>query len=326
LDSFQTSIIIPTYNRASYLRECLQALDLLTVDSSQFEILVVDNNSTDNTAETVLTFSESHPGLNIRYICETKQGVSYARNRGVMESCGEIVCFLDDDSPPFANWLKEILKGFLDPTVGCVGGPSILDFRDLERPKWLHGDLQGLLSGYSLPFDQPTVVTLWEHYPLSCNLAVRRKLFASVGLFRLDLDRSGNQVLAAGDTELVDRVSKAGWKVVYLPDAQVNHIVTPERLKKSHIYRIGYGLASSHIILTSERGFFKVMRWFASDFWYATRMFFKFIYSWIMRDRFWFDDYMRFWMVAMRLPIRVKSLLRGWNVVNLGWIRKAGIF
>jgi glucosyl-dolichyl phosphate glucuronosyltransferase len=322
LDSFQASIIIPTYNRATYLSQCLQALDLLTVNSSKFEIIVVDNNSTDDTRDAVMNFAESHPGLNIRYFCEKKQGVSYARNRGVMEACGEIVCFLDDDSPPLVNWLAEILKGFVDPAVGCVGGPSILDYRDQERPEWLQGDLQGLLSGYCLPYDEPTAVTLWEQYPLSCNMALRRKLFSSLGLFRLDLDRSGNQVLAAGDTELADRVNKAGWKVVYLPEAQVIHIVTPERLKKSHIYRIGYGLAASHVILTSDRSFFRVVRWFASDLWYTTRMFVKFIHSWIMRDPLWFDDYMRFWMVAMRLPIRVKTILRGWSIFNLSWIRK----
>ena len=303
----KASVIIPTYNRATTLQICLRALVSQTLEPSTYEILVVDNNSLDGTRDIVVDFAVRHPDLCVRYICEKIQGVSFARNRGVAEANGNILCFLDDDLPPVDNWLSEILREFDDPHVGCVGGPSILDYRGLKRPKWLKGDLQGLLSGYSLPYDEPTSVNHWEQYPLSCNMAIRAIIFKDLGSFRVDLDRSGKQVLAAGDTEMADRINKAGWKVIYLPNAKVYHIVTPERLQKTHLYKIGYGLAASHIILTSGKGILQTGRWFASDLWYATRMFFIFILSLIKLNPLWFDDYMRFWMVAMRLPIRIKS-------------------
>ena len=97
---------------------------------------------------------------------------------------------------------------------------------------------------------------------------------------------------------------------MYVPNAPVQHIVAPERLDKKHIYRIGRGLAESHIILTSEPGLRRVARWFASDLWYAIRMFFRLIIAVVRRNPLWFDDYMRFWMVAQRIPIRFMRILK----------------
>jgi GT2 family glycosyltransferase len=307
----QASIIIPTHNRAKILLFCLEALSMLDTVPETFEIIVVDNNSTDNTRDVCLNFAGSNPQLNLRYVFEKRQGVSHARNRGVAEAFSELICFLDDDSPPTQEWLKFLLKPFNDPKVGCVGGPSIPDFQGQQVPFWLQGDLQGLLSGYRLPYTKPTPISRWDQFPLSCNMAIRRSIFSDLGCFRTDLDRSGGQVLAAGDTEMADRIYRAGWKVIYVPYAPVRHLVPPERLTKEHIYRIGRGLAESHIILTSDPRPRLVVRWFASDLWYATRMFFGFVIAIIQRKPLWFDDYMRFWMVAMRLPIRLRVILRG---------------
>jgi glycosyltransferase involved in cell wall biosynthesis len=304
----QASVIIPTYNRAKYLPLCLEAVASQRSDPQIFEIIVVDNNSTDNTPEIVQNFSQSHPQLIVRYICEIAQGVSYARNRGVEHARGEIICFLDDDSPPSPDWLTEILIGFEDPSIGCVGGPSILDYQGQQIPSWLSGDLQAHLSAYGLPYTEPTQVTYWEHFPLSCNMAIRKNVFRDLGRFRVDLDRSGGQVLAAGDTEMASRIHKAGLKVVYLPNATVRHIVPKERLKKSHIYRICRGLAISHILLTTDPRPHMILRWFASDLWYATRMFFRLALSLVQKKPLWFDDYIRLWTVSMRLPIRLKMV------------------
>jgi glucosyl-dolichyl phosphate glucuronosyltransferase len=306
----KASIIIPTHNRANVLLLCLEAVSKLNTDPESFEILVVDNRSTDNTKEVLDTFANLHPDLSLRYIYDGTPGVSYARNHGVMEALGEIICLLDDDSPPTPEWLNSLLRPFSDLTVGCVGGQSIPDFQGQEVPDWLQGDLQGLLSGYTLPFSEPTQLVYWEQFPLSCNMAIRRKLFDELGYFRTDLDRKGNQALAAGDTEMAERIHKAGWKVIYIPDAPVNHLVPPNRLTKAHIYRIGRGLAESHIILTFDRNPLKILRWFASDLWYSFRMLFRFIAAVARRKSLWFDDYVRFWIVAMRIPMRVKALLK----------------
>ena len=150
-DLLLASVIIPTYRRASYLSKCLSAVAALETDPETYEIIIIDNNSPDNTHEVFLEFVQANPGLQVRYLCEAEQGCSSARNRGVAEARGEILCFLDDDSPPASDWLDTLLEQFNDPQVGCAGGPSILDFQGQEIPLWLRGDLQGLLSGFALP-------------------------------------------------------------------------------------------------------------------------------------------------------------------------------
>lgn len=309
----KASIIIATYNRAAYLSKCLEALAALETDPTTFEVIVVDNNSSDNTREVVQSFVQSHPTMSIHYLFEKEQGAALARNSAITEAQGEIFCFLDDDTVPTPTWLRAIAAGFADPAVGCVGGPAILDFQGREPPPWLLGDLQGLLSGYGLPYTEPTVLSKVAEYPFLCNMAVRRSVLDEVGSFRPDLGRSGGSLLAGEETELVDRMYRAGWKVMYLPDAKVWHLVAPERLDKLYIYRVGMGLAATHVYLTSKKQAFYILRWFASDAWYATRMLFEFSVAIVQRRPLWFDDYMRLWMVAQRIPIRFRALLNGYT-------------
>lgn len=304
----EASIVIATYNRSPYLSQCLAALARLEFDPKRFEILIVDNNSNDDTSTVVMHYIQDHPELNIRSICEKKQGASHARNRGIEEARGGIICFLDDDSPPSPHWLNPLLQAFNDPLVGCAGGPSILDFQGQEIPWWLDGDLQSLLSSYALPYTEITQLTEWYQFPLSCNMAIRRRLFYEVGFLRADLSKIADQPLAAAETELAARINKAGWKVVYVPYGPVHHLVSPERLKKEYIYHRGRGLAKSHIILTDCRKPHIILRWFASDGWYAARRFFWLSIAVIKRNDKWFDDYIRFWIIAQRIPLRFRRL------------------
>lgn len=307
----QASIIIATHNRAKYLSLCLKGLTAITTDTTTFEIIVVDNNSSDSTEDVIKQISETHPNITFKYIFEPQEGASRARNRGIEEACGKIVCFLDDDTIPSPNWLNAMVEGFSDSGVGCVGGPAILDFQGQKSPPWLQGDLKGLLSGYGLGYSTPTSISKNFEYPFLCNMAVRSNVLKEVGLFRLDLGPTGNNLVVGEETELIGRIRQAGWTVMYLPDARVRHLVTPERLKKQYIYRMGTRMAVTHIVLTWDTRFHMIMRWFASDLWYATRMFFRLVASILKRRQLWFDDYMRFWMVLKRIPMRIKALARG---------------
>lgn len=305
------SIIIATCNRATYLERCLQGLADLDTDHGAFEVIVIDNNSTDDTAPVVSAFATAHPEMRIIYVFEAIQGATRARNAGIDRAQGEILCFLDDDAVPSPMWLGEMLKGIHDSSVGCVGGPAILDFQGQPIPSWLQGDLKGLLSGYGLPYSKPTEITAVAQYPFLCNMAVRKNVIDTVGPFRLDLGPSGNKLVVGEETELVDRLRKAGWKTVYLPMAKVDHIVAPERLEKGYIYRSSMRLAVTHIYLTWETKANRILRWFASDAWYSIRMFGRLSLALVRRDPFWFDDYMRFWVAAKRIPLRIEALSRG---------------
>lgn len=310
------SIVIATFNRCNYLIQCLEGLTALNNAPSDYEVIVIDNNSTDDTANIVQEFARSHPKFNIFYILEIRQGATRARNRGITAARGEIIFFLDDDAIPPPEWLNRMAEGFSDPLVGCVGGPAILDFQGREVPPWLRGDLKGLLSAYVLPYSEPTEISTVAKYPFLCNMAVRSQVLDEVGLFRQDLGPSGSNLVVGEETELIERIRLAGWTVMYLPDAKVRHLVSPERLEKRYIYRSGLRLAVTHIFLTFDRRIHMIIRWFASDIWYATRMFFALAKALLQRRPLWFDDYMRFWMVAKRIPLRMKALVWGLSSIE----------
>lgn len=307
----QATVVIPTYRRPHYLAKVMQGVAALEADPATFEVLVVDNNSEDDTPDVCDAFAQSHPRINFQFVCETRQGLSHARNRGVEEARGEFICMLDDDAAPTTKWLGLIVEGFSDPAVGAVGGPLIPDYLGQERPPWLHGDLQGLVGGHTFPFNKPTMLMTRYGSPSGGNMAFRRRVFDSVGLFRSDLDPSGSVRLLGGETELFKRIELAGWRILYIPDAVVNHFVPPHKLNKSYLYEEGRRRAATHIIMTMDGHPRKITRWFASDLWFTLRLFSKFLVARLVRRGQWFDDYMRYWIVAQRLPIRLNALLHG---------------
>jgi glucosyl-dolichyl phosphate glucuronosyltransferase len=305
-DKVKNSVVITTYNRADYLRKCLDAIAAQEIDPTTTETIIVDNNSQDQTKSIVDDFIHLHPHLMIRYLLETRQGTSFARNCGVQNAVGEYVFFTEDDAAPFPDWIKNISEQFKDPTLMCAGGPIVLDYQGQPRPLYLQGDLQGLLGGFQLPYSMPTYVYTWTEYPWGGNMAFRKSIFSEVGLFNTDMGPLGQKRLTAEETEFIHRINQSGGKIIYIPAARVRHFVPPERLQKSHLYRVALGLASSHVYLTQYSNVFMKLRWYASDLWFATRKFFVLVLVLIQRKKLWFDDYMRFWIVAQRLYIRFK--------------------
>ena len=149
-----------------------------------WEVIVVDNNSSDNTRKVVEDFVRSSE-LNIRYVFEGKQGHSHARNTGVKEAKGEIIAFTDDDVIVEKSWIHNIDRIFKEDYVGCIGG-KILPIWEKPCPKWLTKDLYGylaLLDYGENPFyiDSPEI---W-----GANFAVKSSLFQKYGYFDTTLGR-----------------------------------------------------------------------------------------------------------------------------------------
>jgi len=309
--TWRVSVIIPTYNRATHLVDCLEALVAQATGQCGVEVVVVDNNSTDGTEGAVRRFLESHEPCVARYVLEPRQGLTHARNRGVAEARGEVVCFLDDDAIPTPGWLTTVMEAFDDPGIGCVGGPMVPDYQGQVRPPWLNGDLQGMVGGFRLPYAAQRAVSAVTELPWGGNMAFRRTVFEDVGLFRPDLDPSGVVRLVGGETELITRVCRAGWTVAYLPGAAVLHRVMPSQLEKAYIFREAKVLAATHVVLTHDSRITVTVRWFLSDLWYATRLLVKLMAALARRSPLWFDDYVRFWAVAQRIPIRATRFMRG---------------
>ena len=235
------TIIICTFNRAESLQRTLESLRQMSVPSElKWELVVVDNNSTDNTRTVVEEFVRS-AGFNVRYLFEPRQGLCHARNSGVVNAGGEIIAFTDDDALVAREWLQQLSHTFRE--FNCTGavGKSVPAWNGLQKPGWLltagrYRIGQGPLLSFDLGEEtKPTRIPGW-----GLNMAFRRWAFVKYGFFRTDLDLSGSSRLLGGDTEFGKRLIRAGEKIIYSPKAIVFHPVSAKRITKSYFLSYSY--------------------------------------------------------------------------------------
>jgi len=227
------SVVVPTYNRARMLVTTLESL-LAQEGGLPYEIIVVDNNSSDDTRGVVQSFERRAPGR-LRYLPEATQGVSSARNAGIGAAQGEIIAFTEDDAIPDSNWLRSIAKVYQTHSdAWCVGGKIVLRLPE-ACPHWFHPtkghfDVAGLLSYLDLGDD--TVKLKYPEAVWAGNFSVRREALSVVGLFNARLGRIGTRLLSGGELELCLRIHRAGGAIYYSGQAIVTHLVPPARMTK----------------------------------------------------------------------------------------------
>lgn len=245
------TVAICTYNNADVLDLTLSSLCGLAVPAGlEYEILVVDNNCTDNTSEVVEKYSKLL--TNLRVVNESKQGLSHARNRVLNEAKGEIVSFIDDDVKVDPGWLAAVAEAFKKYDASLVGGKSYLIYpQGMKKPEWLSEKHEILLS--SLDYGGEVLVdTHKELYGL--NFSVIREVSLSVGGFDPELGRIGKRLLSGEEKDLQERIIKQGGIAVYEPNAIVGHIVPPERLSKKWFLNRAYSGAISSVYLEKKNG------------------------------------------------------------------------
>src|SRR3972149_11111049 len=182
------SVVVCTHNRSESLRETLRSLMLQNYPASDYEIIVVDNRSTDRTKEVVSEFSH------VRYVLEEKMGLSHARNRGIKESRGDVVAFIDDDAKADKSWLSRLVQVYKEEKdAGCVGGRVILDWK-CEKPSWWHTDLDEVFNGIN--YSDSRISLSHPRYPYGTNISFRTDIVEKAGGFRIDLGRIGSRLLA----------------------------------------------------------------------------------------------------------------------------------
>jgi glycosyltransferase involved in cell wall biosynthesis len=240
-DPAQITFIICTYNRAHYLDDTLKSLIANRPDNQNFELLVVDNNSSDNTADVVQKHQQNSEA--VRYVKETKQGLSHARNRGIEEADTPYLVFLDDDIQATESLIPGWQSFFADyPEAVAAGGKNHVQFDD-PRPPWMSYFLLPLLAYHDLG---DTIKKYSSgNYPVGCNMGFRKDIFDQVGLFDTDLGRKGKSLNAGEEKELFKRIRQLDKDVYYLPDAFLYHRVSAERLTIEYIRKQAYGLGLS---------------------------------------------------------------------------------
>ena len=226
--SLPMSVLICTHNRASQLDGALRSLESQGLAKDSFEVLVVDNASTDATRE-VFEDCAQRDKLNLRYVKEMELGLDAARNRGIREARGEIVAFLDDDARARGDWAEAILDGFARYEAPILGGKVDLIW-EAERPAWFSDALLKYLI--HCDYGERVVEVSAAPWLYGTNVAFRKSIFQEIGLFRLDLDRKGESLMGGGDTEFFQRSRARGKTLLYLPTMVVGHLVPAKRLTR----------------------------------------------------------------------------------------------
>jgi glucosyl-dolichyl phosphate glucuronosyltransferase len=224
------SIVICTHNRSRDLDSALASLAKQTLDAGQFEIIVVDNRSADDTREVTEARQSSQP---IRYMYEAELGLCQARNTGWKAAAGEFVAYLDDDAVAEPLWAAEILGAFDagTPRLGCVGG-RIEPIYHAPRPAWLSDQVALSLTIVDWSPTPHVIEDLRQEWLAGANIAFPRQVLEEVGGFHPALDRSGRQMLSSGDVYLQRLIMEAGYQCLYHPAAAVRHQVPASRLEK----------------------------------------------------------------------------------------------
>ena len=236
--------IICTHNREHYLGAAIDSL--LNQDADNYEILVIDNGSTDNTRQVVesrLTKSKQAPSFDggvpstnphLKYFYEPELGLSVARNRGAKEANSPILAYLDDDAEASPQWLKIIIQAFENnDNLAIAGGKVTLLLPPRKTlPNWISESMTGSLGAYDLGaevvyIENPNLT------PRGLNYAIRQTFLDQVGGFDPNLGRVGKNLLSNEELLMTELALKKNWQVAYLPQALAAHNVAPERLKPS---------------------------------------------------------------------------------------------
>jgi glucosyl-dolichyl phosphate glucuronosyltransferase len=250
-DYFDVAVIICTYNRCEMLPKALDSMLSQESGGIRYEVIVVDNNSTDQTRLVCESYlSRGHH--NMRYIFEAKQGISHARNTGISNARAPILAFTDDDVCVADNWVARIKQTFEEnPGADGIGG-KVLPQWESEPARWLTREHWGPLA--LLDFgDSPVSVNASNPICLiGANFAFRREVFDHIGLFSPTLQRVGSGIGSMEDHELLLRLWRTNRQTLYTPDIVVKADVQSERLTKQYHRKWHTGHGHFYAIMREE--------------------------------------------------------------------------
>lgn len=258
------SVIICTYNRDKYIYNVLKSLAENTLSLDLYEIVLIDNNCTDNTKNECERFAKDFPNVIFRTFVETNQGLSYARNRGIKESKGDVVVYVDDDA--LVN--KEYLQTYYDffnqhPEIDAAGGAIIPQY-ETEEPEWMSHFTKVLITCYKYHGDKVREFPK-NDFPSGGNAAYRASVFKKVGLFNVELGRKGDSLVGAEEKDIFDKMTTLGMRFYYLPTAILYHQIPDKKLTKEYFDKLTYSIGQSERMRTLNIGKGKYLKRLVSE-------------------------------------------------------------
>lgn len=215
------SVVICTYNRDKWIKSALESTVDQSLANDQYEVIVVNNNCTDSTDSIVSSFIVSHPELNLRQVVEIRQGLSYARNRGIEEAESDVILYMDDDGVADYTLFEEIATYMEDhPEVIGIGG-KVSPIYEGEEPKWLNPYLIMMVT--AIDYGEEEFQFSGKKYPPGCNMTYRKKVLKQIGGF--------NEALKwrVDDKYIFIKAQEVSHNIRYIPTLNVGHNIDEER-------------------------------------------------------------------------------------------------
>ena len=220
------TVIIPSYNRAGFLRETMQSILGQSFPPDRYEIIFIDNGSTDNTGEIIAAINAENSGR-IRYVYEPRPGLLVGRHLGASLARGRILLYGDDDIIASPDWVGEVCRCYQDEMVGAASGRVLPRF-EVPPPAWVKLFPETYISIID-PGDEYREVD--RSFAYGCNMSVRKDVFYEVGGFNPDsMPPDLIRFVGDGETALMERVAASRYKMVYNPAAYVYHVIPAGRL------------------------------------------------------------------------------------------------
>lgn len=233
------SFAICTYNRAFIITECLRSIIAHDGGEFDFEVLIVDNNSTDDTKMVVQPFIEEND--NFRYVIEKEQGLSHARNRATNEANGAWIVYLDDDAILGENYFGELEKLLTNYDFDCFGGPFF--------PWYLYGKPPWFLDEWASSGIRRNDVGIIDGiggWLTGGNFIIKKSILKTQNGFETDLGMTGNKIGFGEEDYLQIQLSKNGYRIGYSPNLYIYHAVLPHKfslkwhLRASFMHGVSY--------------------------------------------------------------------------------------
>jgi glycosyltransferase involved in cell wall biosynthesis len=248
------SVVVCTYNRASSLRVTLTALAAqVTPPGLDWELVVVDNDSTDTTRREFETFAATAQ-IRTRYLSAAPQGLSRARNAGVGVARADLIAFTDDDVDPAPDWVARIAEAMAESGADILGG-RIVPAWTMPPPHWLErrSYLRRALAIMEHPSHARVLTAHGTPAVWGANMAIRRAVFAGIGLFDPSRGVTGTKLYRGEEVDLVERALAAGFRVVYDPRAVVRHRIGADRMRVGYFSRLYFWRAEGDALLRGAR-------------------------------------------------------------------------
>jgi glycosyltransferase involved in cell wall biosynthesis len=242
------SVVICTYNRVKFIKACLEHLNAQQLAKSDYEVIVVNNNCTDGTGKVVEAFIAQHPGMDIRQVFETNQGLSFARNRGIREAKYEIITYIDDDGEAKPDLLQKIKTYFeTNPEKVGVGGKVIPQY-ETEAPKWLSYHTRMMVT--HIDYGDEHFKCYGKKYPPGCNMSYRKDILEQTNGFNESLK------WRVDDKHIYYEVCKISDEVYINPELVVHHNIDAYRVSDESFDILSKRLGEEEKLRTKDLGGF----------------------------------------------------------------------